>query len=183
MWTQEKWLVNSSPNGVGRPIAERFAYPLGVRGKPQGTTSRWSDRIAGEQPSEGDYVHHVRKVLAVNFKFHVELLYRRHPRPIWAEDVSYIDDHRLHIVRLDLRTRAWRAIAGQRNAVDDKLRLIFGAAYMRHSIAFIQLARLRIHQIRHRSSRSRADAALKELRSNLAEVFPAGPDRSTFLRL
>ena len=53
-----------------------------------------------------------------------------------------VDAHGLHVVGFDLRAEAGRAIVGKRNAVDDELRLIFGAARMQNRIAFIEPAGL-----------------------------------------
>ena len=66
-----------------------------------------------------------------------------------------VDRHRVDIVGADLRTKAGRTIVGQRNAIDHKLRLILGAARMQHGIAFVEPARLRVHQVLDGAARQR----------------------------
>ena len=64
-------------------------------------------------------------------------------------------------------TKAGRAIVGQRNAIDHKLRLVFGAARMQHRIAFVEPARLRIDQVLNRAAGQRRQPVFECLRTDL----------------
>ena len=93
-----------------------------------------------------------------------------HLAPILRRNARGINAHRFHIVRIDFRAEARRAVVRQRNAVHHKLCLIFRAARMQHRVAFIEPARLRIHQILHRSPRQRTHTMLNRVRPDLIDL-------------
>ena len=89
--------------------------------------------------------------------------------PVFRGNARGVDAHRLHVVRFDLGTEARRAIVRERNAVDHELRLVFRAARMQHGVAFIEPARLGVHQILQRTPGDRTEAVLNRVGADLAD--------------
>jgi hypothetical protein len=77
----------------------------------------------------------------------VELDDTAHFSTILGGDTGGVDTHRLDVVCADVGTKAGRTIVSERNAVDDELGLVFLASRMEDGVAFVEPARLRIHQI------------------------------------
>src|SRR5579871_965563 len=77
----------------------------------------------------------------------VELDNAAHLSTVLGWKASGVDTHRIEIVSFDLRAKAWRAIVGQRNAVDDKLCLVLRTAWVQYRISFIDPPWLQVHQI------------------------------------
>ena len=83
-----------------------------------------------------------------------------HFSPIFGGKSGRVDTHRVDIVGADLRAETGRAIVGQRNAVNHELGLILRAPRVQYRIAFIEPARLAVHQILNRTAGQGSQAAL-----------------------
>ena len=57
----------------------------------------------------------------------IELHHAAHFSSVLSRKTGGVNAHRLQVVSLDLRTKAWGAIVGERKPVDHELRLVFGA--------------------------------------------------------
>ena len=78
-----------------------------------------------------------------------------HLPPVFRRNAGGVNGERVNIVGLDLGTKTGRTIVGKRDAIDDKLRLIFGTTRMQHRIAFIKPAGLRVDQVGQGAARQR----------------------------
>jgi hypothetical protein len=90
----------------------------------------------------------------------VELDDAAHLAPILGGNAGGVDAHRLHVVGFNLRAEAWGAVVGERNAIDDKLRLVLRASRVQHRVAFIEPARLGVHEILQRPAGNGTEAML-----------------------
>ena len=88
------------------------------------------------------------------------------------------DVHRMDVVGADLRREGGRAVVRQRQAVDDVLRLIFGAARMQNAVGFEQPARLRVHEVEQRPAGQRRRALLRWSRRRCGARTTSDGDRA-----
>ena len=70
-----------------------------------------------------------------------------HLPPVFGRNAGGVNGERVNVIGLDLGAKTGGTIVGKRDAVDDKLRLIFGTTRMQNRIAFIKPAGLRIDQV------------------------------------
>src|SRR5579862_2191919 len=77
----------------------------------------------------------------------VDLDHATHLASVFGGNASSVDSDRVEVVGVDFGAKAGRAVVGQRNAVDDKLSLIFRAARMEDGVAFIKPAGLRVDEV------------------------------------
>ncbi len=81
-----------------------------------------------------------------------------HLAPIFSRNAGGVNRERVHILCFNFGAEAGRTIVGEWNAVDHELRLVLGASGMKHGVAFIEPARLRIDEIGHGAPRNRGGA-------------------------
>src|SRR5262249_5147918 len=110
---------------------------------------------AGIETATGEHKLSVQTRLPVFPCVHLDD--RAHFPPIFGWNSGGVDADRLHIVGFDLRSEAWRSIVGQRNAIHNKLCLIFRITRMKDGVSLVQPARLRVHQILNRPTRYRTE--------------------------
>src|SRR5580704_9298775 len=89
--------------------------------------------------------------IALGIEFHDSA----HLSSVLRGKAGSVDAHRVQIVGSNLRTKAWRAIVSERNAINHELRLVFRPAWMQHRIPFVEPSRLGVDKILYRSARQR----------------------------
>src|SRR5205807_6500367 len=77
----------------------------------------------------------------------VDLDYASHLASVLGGDAGGVDGERVDVIGFELGAEAGGAVVGERDAVDDELSLILGAARMEHGIAFVEPSRLRVDEI------------------------------------
>ena len=82
----------------------------------------------------------------------VDLDYPTHLAPEFRGNPGGIDGQRIDVIGVDLRTKPRRAVVRERDSIKHKLGLIFRSSGMKHRVAFIRPAGLRIHQVLQRTA-------------------------------
>ena len=88
----------------------------------------------------------------------VELDDAAHLATVFGGEVRGVDAHGVDVVGFDFGAEAGGAVVLQRNAIDDDLGLIFGAARVEHGVAFVQPAGLGVHEVLQGAAGDRAFA-------------------------
>ncbi len=92
-----------------------------------------------------------------------------HFAAIFGGNTRGIDAHGLDVVGLNFRAKTGRAVVGEGNAIDDELGLIFRAARMQNSIAFVEPAGLGIDEVLQRASGDGTETVLELIRAKLTD--------------
>ena len=109
----------------------------------------------------------------------VELNDAAHFAPVLGGNAGGVDAHGLDVVGFDFRSEAGGAVIGERNAVDDELRLVLRAARVENRVAFIEPARLRVDEILQGPAGDGTEAMLDYIGANLTYgAGLAGVDQS-----
>ncbi len=95
----------------------------------------------------------------------IDLNHATHLPAEFRRNACGINVEGFHVIGFDLGTKAGRTVVGERNAVEDELGLIFGAAWVKNRIAFIEPAWFRVHQVLHGTAGQRGQSVLNRLQT------------------